>query len=258
MSDHNALPPVFTIITVTYNAAATVERTLQSVAVQDLEGVEHLVIDGASTDGSLTLLQQAADGGSIRLTSEPDRGLYDAMNKAIAKATGQYLLFLNAGDCLHDVHTLSHVAQLIAAQPRHPAVVYGDTDIVDMEGRFLRHRRLSPPERLSWKSFRQGMLVCHQAFFVRADVARQETYDLDYRFSADFDWCIRVMKKAEGLGLPLLNAHAVITDYLDGGLTTKNHRHSLIERLRIMARHYGWPQAVLMHLYFVGRAILKK
>lgn len=91
---------------------------------------------------------------------------------------------------------LSAVARS-AAQDPHPAVVYGDTDIVDNEGRFLYHRRLQPPEKLTWKSFRQGMLVCHQSFYARSDIAKANRYDLKYRHSADVKWCIEVMKEAD-------------------------------------------------------------
>ena len=77
-----------------------------------------------------------------------------------------------------------------------PAVLYGDTNIVDSDGNFLHPRRLSPPEDLTWKSFRQGMLVCHQAFYARIDFAIATPYDQQYRYSADVDWCIRVMKAA--------------------------------------------------------------
>ena len=140
----------------------------------------------------------------------------------------------------------------------NPAVLYGETDLVDDEGRFLRHRRLQAPETLSWRSFRHGMLVCHQSFYVRTDLARAEMYDLSYRFSADYDWCIRVMKRADRRRLPLHNTHQILTDYLSEGLTTRNHRRSLMERLRLMGRHYGWLTAILMHLWFVVRAVLKR
>ena len=96
------------------------------------------------------------------------------------------------------------------------------------------------------------MLVCHQAFFARRDLA--EPYNLDYRFSADFDWCIRVMKKAHTLH----NAHLVVIDYLDEGLTTANRRASLLERFRIMAKHYGLLSTVAHHAWFVLRLALKR
>jgi hypothetical protein len=137
-------------------------------------------------------------------------------------------------------------------------VLYGDTDIVDGEGRFLRHRRLSPPEQLSWKSFRHGMLVCHQTFYARTDFAIATPYDLRYRFSADVDWCIRVMKEAERRQMQLVNLHTVVANYLEEGTTTKNHKASLRERYLVMQHHYGVIPTFLMHCWFAVRALIRR
>ena len=144
----------------------------------------------------------------------------------------------------------------IAASSSKPAVVYGETDIVDADGRFLRHRRVQAPEKLTWKSFRKGMLVCHQSFYALRTIAPD--YDLQYRFSADFDWCVRVMRQAEQDNMMLLNMGEVLTDYLAEGMTTQNHKASLKERFNIMAHHYGWFSTVLMHAWFMIRSVIKK
>ncbi|MBP3227190.1 MAG: glycosyltransferase [Bacteroidaceae bacterium] len=260
-------PPLkITVATVTYNAAALIARTIESVERQDYPHVEHLVIDGNSTDDTLAQIHRYQERNSVApvphevaCLSEPDEGLYDAMNKALREATGDYILFLNAGDTLHDAHTLSSLAAVAEAAPQPPAVVYGDTDLYDLRGRFVRHRRLAPPPTLTWKSFRQGMLVCHQAFCARLDLARLTPYDLRYRFSADFDWCIRIMRQAARHRLPLLPAGTVVAHYLDDeGTTKKNHQASLRERFHIMARHYGLIPTALRHLWFVLRAFVKK
>ena len=248
---HNRPTPLFSVITVTYNAAAVIEDTIQSVIAQTYHHVEYIIVDGASKDHTLDIVRRYQDH-IARIVSEPDRGLYDAMNKGMAMATGDYLCFLNAGDSFHEDDTLQQVVHSLAPHETLPDVIYGETDLVDSEGHFVRKRRLSAPETLTWKSFRQGMLVCHQAFFARRALA--EPYDLAYRFSADFDWCIRVMKKARTLH----NAHVVIIDYLDEGLTTANRRASLMERFRIMVRHYGWVSTVAHHAWFVLRLLLKK
>ena len=257
--------PLISIITVTYNAETTIERTLQSVENQTYPHIEHVIIDGCSTDHTLSHVQRYVERNGekthlIRVVREPDKGLYDAMNKGIQQASGDYLVFLNAGDKLHETTTIEQIATQTGWQPDRPnfAVLYGETDLVDDEGRFLRHRRLKTPERLTSKSFRSGMLVCHQSFYVRTDLAKATTYDLRYRYSADYDWCIRLMQRAEKRRLRFLNTHLVLTDYLSEGLTTKNHRRSLVERLRLMAHHYGWPTAIAEHLWFVVRAIIKR
>ena len=253
-----------TYVTITYNAAAVLQRTLDSVLQQDYPDIVHLIIDGASTDGTLQLVDDyiqrsnAADNGHrVQVTSEPDHGIYDAMNKGLRSLDSDYVCFLNAGDFLPAPDT---VTKIVTAAAGHngdlPAVLYGDTDIVDSDGHFLRHRRLSPPENLTWKSFRHGMLVCHQAFYARTDFAIATPYDLRYRYSADVDWCIRIMKAAARENVPLHNLHMVVANYTEEGQTTLHHRESLLERFRVMTRHYGWISTLAMHAWFVLRSLI--
>ena len=244
----------FTLITVTYNAAATIERTMQSVATQSYPHVEHLVIDGASKDETVEIARRYPHA---TIVSEPDNGLYDAMNKGLRLATGDFICFLNAGDTLHSSDTLAHIASVAGGLPAGSiAVLYGDTHIVDNAGHFIRNRRLTPPEHLTWRSFRNGMLVCHQAFYVNRAIALP--YDLSYRFSADFDWCIRCLREGERRGLNNIYVREPLADYLSEGLTTANHKASLKERFRIMAHHYGLLTTILQHIYFIFRTITKK
>ena len=258
----------FTYVTVCYNAAAVIGRTLDSVRRQDYPAIEHLIIDGASTDETLALVtaysaQTDSDGTAHRVlvTSEPDHGIYDAMNKGLRSATGDYICFLNAGDTLPTDNTVSAIAAAIghpsSAIP-YPAVLYGNTDIVDANGQFVRHRRLQPPEHLTWRSFRQGMVVCHQAFYARTDFAIQNTFNTAYRLSADVDWCIRVMRQADREQVPMLNLHRVVANYLEQGATTTHHRASLMERYHIMAKHYGHLTTIVMHGWFVVRALFRQ
>ncbi len=247
---HNHPTPKFSVITVCYNAEATIEDTIQSVISQTYHHVEYIIVDGVSKDRTMSIVNRYRERISV-VVSEPDRGLYDAMNKGIRLATGDYLCFLNAGDSFHEDDTLQQMVHSIYGT-RLPDVLYGETALVDHEGHFLRMRRLQVPEHLTWKSFRQGMLVCHQAFFPRRDLVMP--YDLRYRFSADFDWCIKIMKQSKVLH----NTHLTLIDYLAEGMTTRNHKASLKERFRIMARHYGWVSTIALHLWFVLRLLLKK
>ena len=247
---HNHPTPKFSIITVCYNAEATLEDTIQSVISQTYHHVEYIIVDGASKDRTMDIVNRYRDRIAV-VVSEPDKGLYDAMNKGIRLATGDYLCFLNAGDSFHEDDTLQQMVHSIHTL-QLPDVLYGETELVDHEGHFLRMRRLQAPEHLTWKSFRQGMLVCHQAFFPRRDLVMP--YDLRYRFSADFDWCIKIMKKSKVLH----NTHLTLIDYLAEGMTTRNHQASLKERFRIMARHYGGASTVAHHAWFALRLLLKK
>lgn len=248
---HNThLHPKFSIITVTYNAAQVLEDTIQSVITQTYKGVEYIIIDGGSKDGTLDIINRYKTHIHT-VISEPDKGLYDAMNKGIRMATGDYICFLNAGDALHEDDTLLLMVHSITGEVL-PDVLYGETQLVDEEGHFVRMRRLSAPEQLTWKSFQKGMLVCHQAFFARRELV--EPYDLHYRFSADFDWCIRIMKKSHNLH----NTHLTLIDYLNEGMTTRNHKASLKERFHIMCKHYGYVSTVLHHIGFVFRLLYRK
>ncbi|KAA6349634.1 putative glycosyltransferase [termite gut metagenome] len=242
--------PTFSIITVTYNARKTIESTIQSVIAQTYPYREHIIIDGASTDGTLSIIEKYRLHIHT-LISQPDKGLYDAMNKSITCASGDYLCFLNAGDSFHTDDTLQQVVQSFTGSGL-PDVVYGETALVDDSGHFLRMRRLSAPEKLTWKSFKQGMVVCHQAFFVKRLLA--EPYDLQYHFSADFDWCVRIMKKAHFLH----DTRLILIDYLDEGMTTRNRKASLKERFCIMAKHYGTINTVMLHAWFVIRLLWAK
>ena len=245
----NEIVPTFSIITVTYNAAATIEATLLSVRQQTYRHFEHLIIDGASKDNTLYIIYKYKDD-TIKVFSEPDKGLYDAMNKGIRMASCDYLCFLNAGDTFHEVDTLEKIANTISTTPHGlPSILYGETAIVNAERQFLHMRRHKAPDVLTWKSFQQGMLVCHQAFLVKRTLA--EPYNLQYKYSSDFDWCIRMMKKAGVIS----NTHLILIDYLDEGMTTRHHKESLIERLRIMAKHYGWCKTLIMHLWFAIRLL---
>ena len=183
------------------------------------------------------------------------------MNKGLRQVSGDYVLFLNAGDFFPDSEVLSNIARNVGlegvSREKLPVVLYGNTDIVDNDGRFLRHRRLQPPANLSWRSFRHGMLVCHQAFYARLDIAKTVPYDCRYRFSADVDWCIRIMKEAEIRHLPLLNLHLVVANYTEEGQSTIHHRESLNERYQIMCHHYGKIPTIFMHLWFAVRQIIK-
>ena len=167
------------------------------------------------------------------------------MNKGLARATGDYVWYVNAGDALAKATTVEDLVRATCSGDHLPDVLYGDTRLIDAEDRDLGLRRLRPPHHLDWKSFREGMLVCHQAFVAKRSLA--PTYDLSYRFSADVDWCIRVLREAKDTAF----YPEVIALYLNEGTTTANHRASLLERFHVMRRHYGLLPTLYQHLRFL-------
>ena len=244
------MAPLISIITVCYNAEATIPPTLASVREQKCRDFEHIVVDGASTDNTLRIVRSSRIR-ELRVISEPDDGLYDAMNKGLGLARGKYVIFLNAGDSFHSPDTLSHIA-LAAGANDYPGIIYGQTDIVNSRRERIGSRHLRAPEVLTYESFANGMLVCHQAFAALRVIT--SNFDTAYRFSADYDWCIRCLQHSR----KNVYLDETLIDYLSEGVTTANHRRSLMERFRIMSRYYGFWPTFFRHFKFLARSLRRK
>ena len=241
---------LFSVITVTYNAEKTLPPTLKSIEAQTFKDFEFILIDGASIDETLTIAQEIKVNCK-QIYSGPDSGLYDAMNHGLDMARGRYVIFLNAGDAFPSSDTLQIYADAIKSSPSEPGMVYGQTELVDADRRVIGPRHLRAPEHLEFRSFADGMLVCHQAMAVRRDIVGD--YDLRYRFSADYEWCVRALRHS-----PFnVYVNAVTAHYLSEGLTTENHRESLKERYEIMSHYYGKVPTMLRHIKFAIRSLLR-
>lgn len=242
--------PLISIVTITFNAESQLAPTMKSVAAQNFRNFEHIIVDGASTDGTLSVARQLSSH-PLRILSEPDKGLYDAMNKGLKMAHGKYIIFLNAGDAFHAADTLSRYAN---AARKNPDIIYADTVIVDKDRKIIGPRHLSAPSILTFESFSKGMLVCHQAFMVRRELA--PAYDTSYRFSADYEWTLRCIRRTKPG--KCINLRTIAIDYLSDGLTDKNKRKSLMERFSIMKEYYGAVPTIANHILFLGRALKRK
>lgn len=239
--------PLISIITITYNAENELRPTMESVATQSYRNYEHLIIDGASKDNTVSIAQEYPD---VRIISEPDKGLYDAMNKGLKLSKGEYVIFLNAGDSFHSSSTLAKYGE---RAEKGDDIIFGDTVIVDKNRAVISPRHYSVPTTLTKRSFEKGMLICHQAFMVRKSLAPE--YDLKYRFSADYDWTIKCINAANMERCSNLNE--VVIDYLNDGLTDKNKIKSLKERYRVMASHYGQIAALRRHAALIFGKLLR-
>lgn len=236
------LIPKISIITVVFNDKEHIERTIRSVIDQSYKNIEFIIIDGSSTDGTLDVISRYED--HVVLVSEPDKGLYDAMNKGLKMAGGDYVWFLNSGDQIYDVDTVTTMVQGLNDLP---GIIYGGTMITGEDQQEIGDRRLKPPDQLTWKSFRQGMVVCHQSVIVKREIA--PLYDLKYHISADIDWVIRASKTAS----EIYNSKLVLSRFLEGGLSGNNINKGLKERFHIMTRYYGFMPTLLRHFLFVFR-----
>jgi glycosyltransferase involved in cell wall biosynthesis len=228
--------PVLSVITVVYNNVKDIERTMLSVLNQSYPNIEYLVIDGKSTDGTLEIIEKYRSQLAVFI-SEKDAGIYDAMNKGLAKATGDYVAFMNSGDEFYEKDT---VKEVFASEP-DADIYYGETEMINDELQSLGQRRHHAPESFTWQDFKYGMSISHQAIFIRRKLT--EPYNLNYQLSSDIDWILTAAKKAR----KIVNVHRYVAKYLVGGMSKKKHRQSLKERFTIMRKHYGLLPTVFNH-----------
>lgn len=237
--------PVVSVITVVYNGANTLERTIKSILSQTYPFVEFIVVDGASNDGTLDLIENYASGIS-KWISEPDSGLYDAMNKGLAMASGDFVWFINSGDEIAGPDVL----ESIFSGNTDADIFYGETIVVNNEGKVLGNRRLKPPANLTWKHFKRGMLVSHQSVIIRKSIC--DNYDTRFRFSSDYKWVLSALIKST----KNINTQMVLSRFLEGGLTRKNIVPGLKERFRIMSDAFGFFSTLLSHILIGVRFVL--
>jgi glycosyltransferase involved in cell wall biosynthesis len=253
MSHYKPRPSVFSIITVVYNGEALLAGTMRSVMQQTWPHIEYWVIDGASSDGTLGIVREYAQKmPNLHWISEPDKGLYDAMNKGLARSTGDFVWFLNAGDHLYAPDT---VEKLAAFATEETNVLYGDTMLVNDErtpqGLMSELSTRSLPRHLSPRDYLGGMRVVHQSFVPRRTSC--PLYRTD-NLCADYDWCIKILKKSNKNTCSDL----ILSNYLMGGLSKKRHRQSLKDRFAIMREHFGLLPTILAHFWIFLRAILHR
>ena len=229
--------PKLTVITIVYNNVRDIERTMRSVLGQTYANIEYIIIDGLSNDGTLEIINKYRDRIS-KLVSEKDKGIYDAMNKGLAIATGDYVIFMNSGDEFYDADTVTAVF----ASANDADIYYGETEMIDDDGQSLGQRRHKAPAQFTWRGFKYGMSISHQAIYIKRSLT--EPYDSKYQLSADIDWIIRAAKKAK----TIVNVNRYVAKYLVGGMSKKKHRQSLEERFDIMKRYYGLIPTVFNHM----------
>lgn len=229
--------PLLSVITVVFNSEKHIERTMLSVLNQTYLNIEYLVIDGKSTDGTMEIIGKYQSNLAF-LVSEKDEGIYDAMNKGLAKATGDYVIFMNSGDEFYEKDTVKTV---FASAP-DADIYYGETEMINQNLESLGQHRHKAPENFTWRDFKYGMSVSHQAIFIHRKLV--EDYDLQYQLSSDIDWILTAAKKARNI----VNVHQYVARYLVGGLSKKRHFQSLKERFFIMQKHYGLLSTVLNHV----------
>ncbi len=225
------------------------ERTLQSVIKQTYPNIEYIIVDGNSKDKTLEIVKKYQKHIS-KWISEEDKGLYDAMNKGIRLATGEYVQFLNAGDELAYETVLEEIMEKCAGAD----FIYGYTLRVNEDKSQMTgwHKKTPAPEELSDKSFLNGMVICHQAMLVKRSIAPE--YDLQWKLSGDIDWSIRTLQKTKTKCL----FDSVMIYFLEGGVSDAQRKKSLKERWKLLQKHFGFFPTLNSHLKIVKEYFTKK
>jgi len=228
------------VITITFNAERWLERTMKSVLVQTCTDYEYIIVDGASKDGTVEIIKRLEPQFKGRLSwkSEPDKGLYDAMNKGIGRAKGDFLWLINAGDEIYGTETLRHVVEAANADTD---IVYGKACIVNAAGvKVSEHHKVTPPD-LRRKHLLNGLVVSHQAILVRRSIAA--AYNTDYRICADYDWVIRAVSASR----KNMYLDEYLCKFLTEGVSQKQRKRAWKERFHIMRAHFGLCRTLWAH-----------
>lgn len=174
-----------TVVTVCFNSEATIEQTIESVLGQSSKDYEYLIVDGASKDNTLNIIDKYSDCG-IRVVSEEDEGLYDAMNKAADLAEGDFIIYMNSGDVFADSYVLEDIEPYLN---ENVDLIYGGTIRVKPEGDVTERYSGS---NIVLRLLLQGKMMCHQSVFTRTEVMRKYGFDKAYTITADYDFIARM------------------------------------------------------------------
>lgn len=240
---------LLSVISITYNNLRGLEKTLEAFGGGAFAEIEVVIVDGSSSDGTKEFLEK--QNITTNWVSEPDQGIYNAMNKGLAMARGEYVWFLNAGDYAYDLESVSAILEAI--RPREIDALYGETMMADADGKALGIRSAIStrmlPDHLDWKSFSMGMNVSHQSFIIRRSLALP--YNEAYRHVADIDWMIRCLKQCRNIQrLP-----NIISCFTVDGYSTRNRDASNKERYKVLAKHYGWLPNLWNHFRIALRKL---
>jgi glycosyltransferase involved in cell wall biosynthesis len=244
------MKPKVSIITVVFNGEKIIEKTMQSVLAQTYSNIEYIIVDGKSTDNTLQIIEKYKDRISV-VISEKDSGLYDAMNKGLQVATGDYVWFMNGGDQINDADVLTNLfSQNIDAD-----IFYSDTNLIDESGKYLSllseigHN--NAPANLTHKSMQRGMVVCHQSFIAKKNIT--SPFNLKYKISADIDWVIKCLKKSK----KNYKLDFCLSKFMTGGVSSKNRWRAVRERFVLFNEHFGFARNLYNHLFVMGRVFKK-
>lgn len=173
------------VITVCFNSQDTIRLTIESVLSQKYDDFEYIIVDGASSDSTMKIISEY-DDRRLRVISEPDKGLYDAMNKATAIADGEYLSFMNSGDCFVDDMVLADIADVLCGD-----LTYGNVIRIRKDGNI--REKYGDRKAVKWLLLK-GLMICHQAMFIKTEAMKEYGYNLQYKITADFNMLCKMVR----------------------------------------------------------------
>ncbi len=242
--------PSLSIITIVFNGEELIEGTIQSVIRQSYPNIEYIIVDGKSKDMTMDIVEKYRNEIDI-VISEPDDGLYDAMNKGLEMASSDYVWFMNCGDHIPDENTVEKIFE----HKKDADIYYGECMFVNDAREHLGLRsKMTPhqlPTVLKWQDMSKGMVVSHQSFIMKRSIAKKY---IDNNLCADIDWVIDGLKKAN----LIVNTNLILSEFLVGGLSKQRHKESLRDRYNVLAEHFGFIPNLFNHFYIVLRAIFFK
>lgn len=232
------------IVTINYNDVNGLQKTIKSVIQQSFIGYEYIIIDGGSTDGSIGVINSNAANISYFI-SEVDMGIYDAMNKGIVQAKGEWLLFLNSGDYFPSVSTLDSIFQI--KNINRFDIIYGGVIKVDNNS-FID---IQPSELCS---FFYKMPFCHQSSLVKTSLLKNRRFDLQYKIAADYDFFCQMYR--EGKKFRIFNQSIAVFD--DCGVSSTNKSQMLNEFAVISRVRFVGCFRIMMYICYKFHVLLRK
>lgn len=231
------------IITVVFNSKNSIENTILSVLDQSYSNIEYIIIDGGSTDGTLDILKKYENKFSYFL-SEPDFGIYDAMNKGITVAKGEWINFMNSGDSFYSKESLSQITNFFT---RHINILYGDTLL-----NFGNDTNFKIKYARDFSQIKYSIPFCHQSVFVRDELIKDTKFDLKYKYSADYNYFLNLFKFKK---YNYKKVDMVISIYDMNGVS--NGRNALSENYMISSRLFPYNISTLYHFLKLKYYIFK-
>ena len=235
--------PLVTVVTVSYNDRSRLEKTIKNVISQSYDRIEYIVIDGGSNDGSVDLLKKYDN--QIALTiSEPDRNVFDAMNKGIKQATGDWIIFMNSGDFFYENIMIEKVMALIT---KKIDFIYGDTQVNYKNG----FRRVSKAKKINGMLWKELPFV-HQSLFAKTELLNQHPFDLQYENCADFDFFLWAFHR----GYRFCQLNQIISLIEAGGISDSNRISGAKEKRQIIKKYYHGSFIDLWFIVIITKTII--